>query len=561
MGHDGWVFSFHNADKVTACLDVAGGQAYNGANLEVWECNGQESQLFYFDAGTYQITYAGDPSKCIDSGDSSDGTQLFLWDCNGGDQQAWGFDSDSGTIYLAWSASDATQCMDIAGGDLTGGTPVQIWGCNNDLSGQHWEIMSGITIRLGGDNYGLCFDISGGSTDNGTPIQVWECNGLRNQLWIWESGAYQIKLAEDDSKCIDAGGGWDKLMLWDCNGQDQQNWGYDSSMGTIYSLSGSADAALCMDVSGGALDWGTSVGSWDCNGCWNQQFQVIGPVESAHSNDEKGLALGDCPAYPGPSPSPGPSPTPGPPPASGNFQDLCADGDQGWPVFNSYSDLANNGEWSTYFQSIYGSIPSDGYPICVAGFWFLYKSKYSSAGISDKPSVGTCPNSDFDHYDVNNGFQISDASWIYHSSWSAIPSDTWTEVSHAATKGEISALWAMNSPGSGLWIYTGNTNGWNDHKDMGSQFGCTAKGYDWVGPCAQKNGYDTVQFLQHHGNGWACPSSSHPMNIEIVIANAQGKYACGGTNPFRAGWRAQLDCDCNEGGGKANCGNTQISPR
>lgn len=229
-------------------------------------------------------------------------------------------------------------------------------------------------------------------------------------------------------------------------------------------------------------------------------------------------------------------------------------------MFNSYEDLANNNEWSTYFQSVYGSIPSDNYPICVSGLWFLYKSKYSSAGISDKPIVGKCPSAAFDHYDKNNGFQAADASWIYHSSWSGVPGDTWVEVTHAATAGEHHGMWVMNAPGSGLWINTGNTKSWGDHGEAVSELHCGSK-FDNLAPCAQQAGYDTIQFLQHHGNGWACPSKSHPMNIEIVVVDAQGMHACGGTNPFRAGWRAQLDCDCNENGGAANCGNTQIAPR
>lgn len=431
-----------------------------------------------------------------------------------------------------------------------------------------WE---GITIRLGGDNYGLCLDVTDGSTDNGTPIQAWECDGLSNQLWIWESGSVSIKLAEDQSKCIDAGVGWDGLFLWDCNDLDQQNWGYDADFGTIY-LTNSADAGLCMDVLGGRLDWGAPVGTWDCNGCWNQQFSVTGPADSSV---KLGSVVGDCPPYPSPSP----------PPAS-NVQDLCAYGDGGWPVFNSYEDLANDSAWSTYFQSVYGSIPSDGYPICVGGFWFLYESKLSAAGISGYDSVGKCSNNNFDHYKYQNDYQTDDASWIYHSSWQAVPGDTWVEVTHTSwihdsPLSEVNGLWAMNAPGSGLWIYTGNTASWTDHVEGWLAMNCGPLPHpDWsfdggivfedIAPCATNWGYDTIQFTQEccQWSVWDYPNvceqdktTSSAVNVEILIVQASGTSPCGGGSIFRAGWNAQLECDCNEDDHFGNCVNTQISPR
>merc|ERR1719171_2250820 len=117
--------------------------------------------------------------------------------------------------------------MDVEGGNVQLGVPVQIWGCDNNLKNQKWNLETGITIRpLWGLEF--CLDLAGQKPDKGAHIQLWRCNGLRNQKWVFDN--FQIKPIDDLSKCIDAGDGHkggNGLYIWDCNGQDQQIFGYD----------------------------------------------------------------------------------------------------------------------------------------------------------------------------------------------------------------------------------------------------------------------------------------------------------------------------------------------
>merc|ERR1719446_770616 len=117
----------------------------------------------------FQIQYGGDPTKCIDAGNSQIGTVLRLWDCNGLPQQMWSYDPKAGTIYLAGSVDTsqalagsantslglgATVCMDLLGQNLKLGTPVQTWHCLMGW-GQQWSVQPGITIRVAA-NYRKC---------------------------------------------------------------------------------------------------------------------------------------------------------------------------------------------------------------------------------------------------------------------------------------------------------------------------------------------------------------------------------------------------------------------
>ena len=50
-----------------------------------------------------------------------------------------------------------------------------------------------------------CLDLAGGNIANGTPIQVWGCNSKQSQQWVFEGG--KVKFLQDKSKCIDVPGG------------------------------------------------------------------------------------------------------------------------------------------------------------------------------------------------------------------------------------------------------------------------------------------------------------------------------------------------------------------
>jgi len=128
------------------CLDLPGGNANNGNLLQIWDCNGMKNQQWFFDSGTWRITYAGNSGKCIDAigggGIPAAGTKLGIWDCLGTDSQVWGYDSNMKTVFLAKSAAnmpEASMCMDLAGGSNVDGTPIQVWNCNG-LANQAWDI-------------------------------------------------------------------------------------------------------------------------------------------------------------------------------------------------------------------------------------------------------------------------------------------------------------------------------------------------------------------------------------------------------------------------------------
>src|SRR5271166_5094208 len=70
------------------CLDLGGGQSYDGNKIDIWNCNqyGPAQTWNVMDDGTLQIG-----GRCMDvsGGATGNGTLVELWDCNGNPAQQW----------------------------------------------------------------------------------------------------------------------------------------------------------------------------------------------------------------------------------------------------------------------------------------------------------------------------------------------------------------------------------------------------------------------------------------------------------------------------------------
>jgi len=605
------IFTISPSSNPKLCLDYATG--HGGSRLQLWECSGNENQLFYFNPGSYDITWGGDSTLCIDAGSNpaKAGSWLAMFPCKGYPQQKWGYDSNTESIYLYDSVTDASLCMDMQGGNIALGTPVQVWGCNH-LAGQKWNLLHGITIRPeAGQEF--CLDLYGGSTTNGNKVQLWRCNGLANQKWIFDD--YRIRPINDPNKCVDGGAGLQGgfgLIIWDCNGAKQQIFGYDSSnMRTIYlTQSGAADASLCLDVAGGTMSEGAVIQTWSCNQCWNQQWKVIGPqshsMQASAPTYEDGIAVrrfqnftrapsdgtgflaqktdasiqnppdGGCPPrqHNPPVPAPGPLAKPG-----WGVEGHCETGSNyGFPVFYKYSDL-NGSPWGAYYHMIYGEVPTTGYPICPYMLFLLYKPLLSLAGVQLPQAISTkCPTNAGTPFAKMSGFPATDWTWIYNPllgrpQGDYVPKDTWIEVMHTAFSMDGSATWFYYTPGSGIYTWTGTTFAYNDHpdavKDLLNGAACSdppgqignnecQNNFEDMYKAAIKKGANTIQFKKHSDMQCDLNNNNDQRNmaIEVVDLGGPGMTTCSGESGktrFRAGWQAKYVCVCDNGQDSINC--------
>ncbi|MFB9682324.1 lectin [Streptosporangium vulgare] len=113
------------------CLDVSGASQANGAQVQIWDCNGQANQQ-WATTGASELRVYG--NKCLDVANQStaNGAAVQIWDCNGQNNQKWRLNSD-GTI----TAVGANKCLDVPNSATANGTKLSIWTCNGGAN-QRW---------------------------------------------------------------------------------------------------------------------------------------------------------------------------------------------------------------------------------------------------------------------------------------------------------------------------------------------------------------------------------------------------------------------------------------
>ncbi|TCB95633.1 glycosyl hydrolase family protein [Micromonospora zingiberis] len=113
--------------------------------------------------------------RCIDipSANPYDGAPLQIWDCNTTAAQAWTFAAD-GTIRAMG------KCMDPAWAGTANGTEVNLVTCNGNPAQRFTLNAAGDLVNL---NASRCVDVRENNPNNGGRLQLWDCAGTPNQKW------------------------------------------------------------------------------------------------------------------------------------------------------------------------------------------------------------------------------------------------------------------------------------------------------------------------------------------------------------------------------------------
>ncbi|UQX04458.1 ricin-type beta-trefoil lectin domain protein [Streptomyces sp. RerS4] len=107
------------------CLDVKGGKAANGTQIQLYTCNGTVAQSWILGKdGTLRAL-----GKCLDNSRNlaANGNKISLWDCNGSAAQRWSVNAKGQIVHTA-----SGKVLDVKGGSTANGTVVQLYTANTD---------------------------------------------------------------------------------------------------------------------------------------------------------------------------------------------------------------------------------------------------------------------------------------------------------------------------------------------------------------------------------------------------------------------------------------------
>jgi hypothetical protein len=113
-------------------------------------------------------------------------------------------------------------CVDLAG-DAGKGTLVQVTECDPDVPSlsQTWTFAGGQLLHESSGSV-LCLEVPGGNMENGQPLQLSTCNGSKGQQFSFKQGEFRTKSGE---KCVDLKyEDSTTVQLMDCDGSVNQDW-------------------------------------------------------------------------------------------------------------------------------------------------------------------------------------------------------------------------------------------------------------------------------------------------------------------------------------------------
>jgi len=200
------------------CLDVAAGGTTNGTAVDLYTCNGTTAQQRQPQSdGTLRNPASG---RCLDdTANGLSGTKAQIWDCTAAANQVWRSPA-SGSSATGQITGYQGLCLDVRSASSADGTPVQVYTCNG-TNAQQWTVGSNGTLQA----LGKCLDVTGAGTANGTLVQLYTCNGTVAQVWQPQSNGELVN--PHSGRCLDdtgSGGSGTQLEIWDCTAGANQKW-------------------------------------------------------------------------------------------------------------------------------------------------------------------------------------------------------------------------------------------------------------------------------------------------------------------------------------------------
>ena len=266
-------FTFLSALDTDFAIDVAGGGARNGSTVQLYKSNGSAAQRWNLSPAKTQQQQL-DERAVTHKDDLADGSYVML-------------SSDDSFAVLA---SGSTLQLERYGYSLTARFKI-----STDVDG--YRTISAL------DDYGndavAVLDVAGGNASNGTKVQLYKSNGTKAQKWIIEKtgSGYRLVSALNGSMSVDIPSGAIRqgsgLQLYNSNGTVAQTFSFVDPQavrsrldqlaqdnrsviedGEYAVLGGESQTRLVLDVASGSVSDGANVRIYRSNGTVAQRWRI-----------------------------------------------------------------------------------------------------------------------------------------------------------------------------------------------------------------------------------------------------------------------------------------------
>lgn len=291
-------------------LDIYGGYATNGANVQLYRSNDTEAQLFKVthDSQGY-VTFTNVKSgKVLDvyGGTKKNNQNIWQFSSNGSRAQKWIVKPD-GNGYVIISALDSNYVLDLSTGKAVNSSNIQLYtycGSNaqrwkfsklvsktdklNSLAQLNKNVLADGTYVINtalSSNYVL--DVYGGYTWNKANVQLFAKNGTDAQAFkvTHDSQGYVTFTNVNSGKVLDVAGSRAgnnaNVQQYSLDGSRAQKWIVQKN-GSGYTIISALDPNFVLDLSGALVMNGRNIGLYQNNGSKAQQWNF-----SKHMTDRE----------------------------------------------------------------------------------------------------------------------------------------------------------------------------------------------------------------------------------------------------------------------------------
>ena len=192
-------------------LDIKGASTNNGTNIQVYEANGTNAQLFniasvnILSSGTYTIQAYKNTKYVVDvtSASNANGANIQLYQSNNSGAQKWNVVQNSDNTFTFKNAANG-KSIDLKNASAISGANIQQWAPNNTAA-QKWipEYIDGGGIRLvSAVNENFSIGFAGTTLSNGVNVELQSSSLADSQKFTFEQTTYVPPLPSDQQAML-----------------------------------------------------------------------------------------------------------------------------------------------------------------------------------------------------------------------------------------------------------------------------------------------------------------------------------------------------------------------
>lgn len=256
--------------------------------------------------GNYQIFSSLNPDKSIDvaGGAKYNGGNVQIYDNNESNAQIWKLEYNNADGFYSIQNIGSGKYLDVTGAKVANGSNIQQY-TGNGTKAQKWQLVqtnAGYKI-VSALNNAYVIDLAGANTSNGANIQLYQNNNTKAQSWVFwkviDQIAYLDQLASQNKNVLKDGSytirnvGTGKYMnvnqsssganvnLVSSANQDSQKWQVQHD-GKGYVTLINLSSGKVLDVTGASSTNGTNVQQYAGNGTRAQKWVAVKNGEAYH---------------------------------------------------------------------------------------------------------------------------------------------------------------------------------------------------------------------------------------------------------------------------------------